>query len=153
MSVLEIESVEVGERRVEALVRVPDPALGRTSAAPGIAERAVELLPGLRRHTCENDADRNALREFANTETPHLLEHVAVELMALSGAPRSLRGETAWDFARDGAGMFRVRLEYEHDLVAIGALREAAAIVEWLFLAEGVAPDVEAAATRLRALR
>lgn len=153
MSVLEIERVEVGERWVEALVRISAPALGRTSAVPRIAERAVELLPGLRRHTCENDAARDALREFANTETPHLLEHVAVELMALSGAPRSLRGETAWDFARDGAGVFRVRLEYEHDLVAIGALREAAAIVEWLFCAEGPAPDVESAAERLRALR
>lgn len=155
MSVLRIERIDVGARMLAALVRVTDPACMRTSASPGLAASALELLPGLARHTCENADGRNAAREFADTETPHLLEHVAAELMALSGSPRSLHADTMWDFARDGRGVFRVRLEYDDDLVATGALREAAAIVEWLFGSRDARdkPDVEAAVARLVRLR
>lgn len=157
MPVLAIERIEVAERHLEALVRVGDPQFMRTSAIPGLAQRALALLPGLARHTCENDDGRNALREFGDTETPHLLEHLACELMASSGSPRSLRGETAWDFGRDGRGVFRVRLDFDDDLVAVGALREAAVIVDWLFGESGESglaqPDITAAVERLRALR
>jgi len=161
VSALTIERVDVGPARVEALVRVCDPELMRTSAVPGLAEKTVELLPGLRRHTCDNGSAHGIVAELADTETPHLLEHVAFELMALSGSPRSLRGETVWDFAADGRGVFRVRLDYDDDLVALGALREGSAIVEWLLAGgpgaavEGMpdAPDVAAAVTRLQAVR
>lgn len=177
MKALSIERVDVGDDRVEALVRVCDPRAMRTSAVPGLAENAAELLPGLRRHTCENGSAHGILAELADTETPHLLEHLAFELMALSGSPRSLRGETRWDFAADGRGVFRVRLAYDDDLVAIGALREAHAIAEWLLApaldslpgpdaaaapAAGAArsraprpsePDVDVAVARLRAAR
>jgi len=151
--VLIVERVEVGERRLEALVRVTDPTLMRTSAALGLPERARSLLPGLARHTCENDDGRDFMRELANTETPHLLEHVAAELMALAGSPRSLRAETSWDFARDGAGVFRVSLDFDDDLVALGALRDGAAIVEWLLGQAAERPDAEAMVARLRELR
>lgn len=144
--------------RVEARVRVVDPVLSRTSAVPGLSRRAVELLPGLARHSCENDAGCDFLRELADTETPHVLEHVAAELMALSGSPRSLRASTSWDFARDGQGVFRVSLAYDDDLVAVGALKEALVLVEYLLTAPAQAqsdgcPDVGAAVDRLRAVR
>ncbi len=148
-----IESIEVGEGEMEALVRVADERLMRTSANPGLTDAALSLLPGLARHTCENGAGFDAVREFADTETPHLLEHVAVELMALSGSPRDLRGRTSWDFARDGRGVFRLRLAYDIDVVALAALKEAAAIVEWLMHASGERPDVRKAVARLRAVR
>lgn len=154
MGVLRVERIEVRKRRIEALVRVRDPARLRTSCTPGLAEQALALLPGLRRHSCDNDKGHDALREFADTETPHLLEHVAAELMALAGSSRSLRGETLWDFRRDGEGVFRVRLRFDDDLVAVGALKEAQGIVEWLLDPEAnPAPDVEAAVARLIAVR
>ncbi len=81
------------------------------------------MLPGLARHTCDNDEGVDFLRELRDTETAHLLEHVATELAALSGSPRSLRAETSWDFARDGRGVFRLRFDYDDDLVVLGALR------------------------------
>jgi hypothetical protein len=154
MAALAIEEIEVGHNRVEARVRVLDPALLRTSSERGLSKSARELLPGLARHSCENSEARDFLTELRDTETPHLLEHVAAELMALSGSPRSLKGETVWDFARDGRGVFSVRLEYDDDLVAVGALREALAIVEWLLAPAGATrPDVSEATERLRALR
>jgi hypothetical protein len=146
-----IEGVEVGESRIEALVRVA-PAGMRTTAADGLKARALDLLPGLARHTCENDAGRPFSAELGDTETAHLLEHVACELMALAGSPRSLRAETSWDFAKDGPGAFRIRMEYDDDLVALGALRQASEMVGWLF-GGGARPDVAAIAADLAELR
>ena len=151
-SVLAIERVEVDEGRLEALVRVRDAADLRTSAVPELPARSVELLPGLERHHCDNDAGARFVEELRDTETPHLLEHVTVELMALAGSSRSLRARTAWDFDRDGSGVFRVHIHFDDDLVALGALREASGIVDWLW-GRAERPDIEAAAARLAALR
>jgi len=160
VAVLTFDRIDVSPSRVEAVVRISDPRLARTSAANGLAERALALLPGLRRHTCENGSAHGIAAELADTETPHLLEHVTFELMALSGSPRTLKGETAWDFSADGVGVYRVRLAYDVDLVALGALKAGAGIVEWLFaetdgggrsaLAE---PNVAEVVTALEALR
>lgn len=153
---LRIEHVEVGSQRVVASVRVDGPTPLRTSAVAGLSARARDLLPGFSRHTCENDDGKDFLREVADTETPHLLEHVATELMALSGSPRSLRAETSWDFGRDGRGVFVVSLDYDDDLVAVGALREALGIVEWLLVADPgttTRPNVDGVVARLRAVR
>ena len=152
MGVLSIERIDVGPERLEALVRAA-PSLSRTSAVAGVAERAVALLPGLVRHTCENGTAHGILAELADTETPHLLEHIAVELMALAGSPRSLRAETAWDFARDGAHTYRVALSYDDDLVALGALRDGLGIVDWLMGESAEQPDVDALVTSLREKR
>lgn len=148
MHALSIDRIDVGPGSLEALVHA-EPSLANTSASPGLAERALELLPGLARHTCENGTAHGMVAELAATETPHLLEHVAVECMALSGSPRSLRAETAWDFATDGPNVYRVRLAYDVDLVALGALRESLGIVDWLMGLAAERPDVEAVVAML----
>lgn len=154
MSALAIERVDVSERALTALVRVSEDAPLRTSSVPGLAERALDLLPGLRRHTCENGTGHGMVRELADTELPHLLEHVAFELMALSGSPRDLRGETEWDFRRDGRRVFRVTLGFDDDVVALGALRDGTRVVDWLVAADNAEPpDVEAMVARLRDVR
>jgi hypothetical protein len=153
--VLAVRRIEVGEGSLEAVIFVTDQSYLRTSHAHDLAERAVELLPGLRRHSCDNEAELDFVRELRDTESAHLLEHVACELMALAGSPRSLRGRTSWDFARDGRGVFRISLEFDDDLVAMGALDEAVRIVEWLLAGadRGAAPDVDAVVARLARLR
>jgi hypothetical protein len=150
---LRITRVEVEPEYVEALIAA-EPALARTSRTPGLSERALELLPGLRRHRCDNGSAHGIAAELSDTETPHLLEHVAIELIALSGSPRDLPAETSWDFARDGAHVYRVRIRYDHDLVALGALRESLPIVDWLIAPQAAEkPDVDAAVRRLRDVR
>jgi len=161
VSVLAFDLMSVDQKYVEAVVRVADQALARTSAVPGLSASALELLPGLRRHTCENGSAHGIAAELGDTETPHLLEHLAVELMALSGSPRTLKGETVWDFSADGVGVYRVRLAYDNDLVALGALKASAHIVDWLFsgalhdaaAVSAEAPDVESLVDALRRLR
>ncbi len=152
MSVLVIERVEVGADRVEAVVSVPDRRMMRTSSVPGLPAKAFELLPGFARHRCENDDGAAFRLELADTETPHLFEHVTVELMALAGSPRSLRGETSWDFDTDGLGRFRVRVAYDDDLVALGALGASSDVIDWLY-DEGPRPDVDDILARLNAVR
>jgi hypothetical protein len=145
-----VESVTLGESSVEALVRFAPGEPLRTT--PAIAARALSLLPGLARHRCDNDAGLTFSAEARDTELAHLLEHVACELMALAGSPRTLRGETAWDFGRDGRGVFRVTLQFDDDLVALGALKAAAEIVEALAHGEEP-PDPAVTVERLRELR
>lgn len=161
MSVLAFGRISVDPERVAAIIHVDDQACSRTSSIPGLVERVLGLLPGLRRHTCENGSAHGIAAELADTETVHLLEHVAFELMALSGSPRTLKGETTWDFSVDGVGVYRVRLAYDNDLVALGALKAAALIVEWLFERDGSdegagatgTPDVDVLVQALRRLR
>lgn len=154
MSSVSIQGVDVADCALTALVRVAEDAPVCTAGVPGLADRALGLLPGLRRHRCENGTSRGMARELADTETAHLLEHVTLELMALSGSPRDMRAETSWDFARDGRGVFRVTLGYDDDLVALGALRAGVGVVDWLLAPSSAArPDVEAIVTHLRAVR
>jgi hypothetical protein len=149
---LSIDRIGVGSERVEAIVRAV-PAYARTSSVSDIAQRALELLPGLVRHTCENGTAHGIVAELADTETAHLLEHVAVELMALAGSPRTLRAETVWDFARDGRHVYRVRMAYDVDLVALGALREGLHVVDWLMDLTAEKPDVDAIVETLQQAR
>jgi len=71
--------------------------------ADGVPHRTEELdvaklfecYPDLRRHRCESGRHRSFVTEAAQTETAHLLEHLAVELLALSGVSRDVaRGQT-----------------------------------------------------------
>jgi len=137
MSALRIESFEDLGDAIECRLRIADPRFTRTSSAPGIAEEIVRTHPGLRRHRCECGSAHGIEAELADTETAHLVEHVALELMALNGAPRTLRGETSWDFKSDGRGVFRVRLGYDLRAgapreMAEHSMREATGVVEAL---------------------
>jgi len=151
--VVAIEAVEVDAEEIRARVRIAEPALMRTSARPGLAEAAVALLPGLARHTCDNDEGVSFLQELRDTETAHLVEHVTVELAALAGSPRSLHAATSWDFSADGRGVYRLCFDYDDDLVVLGALGAAAEVVEWLLGGGEERPDVESVVTKLRAKR
>lgn len=151
MGILTVERVSVDERHIEALVHVRREFL-RTSVRAGIAEQALVVFPGLTRHTCENDSGKRFADEMRDTETAHLLEHLTCEIMSLSGSPRTLHAETAWDFSADGLGVFRLRFEFDDDLVAIGALKVAAEVIEWLFEG-GEQPNLEAGLGHLRDLR
>lgn len=124
----------------------------RTGEVPGLAEAAVRALPGLRGHRCDNGAGLTFADELRDTELAHLVEHAALELMAMAGSPPTLRGETSWDFAADGRGVFRLRIGYDDETVARGALRSACDLVGALSRGEA-APDAEAGARRLREAR
>jgi hypothetical protein len=149
---VKVEAVRVGDTALEALVVFGAGEPLRTSAYPSAPERALGLLPGLRGHRCDNGAGASFADEVADTEIAHLLEHAALELAALAGSQETLEGRTSWDFAADGAGVFRLRLEYDDDLVMLGALSVAADFVRAV-CGDSAAPDIASETRRLRALR
>ncbi|PKQ19635.1 MAG: hypothetical protein CVT66_08950 [Actinobacteria bacterium HGW-Actinobacteria-6] len=149
---MRVSSVTVCADRVDVLVDVGDAEALRTMSDSTIAERALKLLPGLERHVCHNDDDRTFAEELADTEVPHLFEHVVMELMARAGSPRTLKGETSWDFKRDGHGIFRVAFEYDDDLVCLGAIKAASKVMAYL-TDGGPAPDTALETARLLSLR
>lgn len=150
---MRVERVTVFPEAVEARVVFTPPDELRVSAYPHAGLRVMKLLPGLRGHRCDNGDGRPFGVELLDTEVAHLFEHAALEIMAMAGSPTTLRGTTSWDFATDGRGVFVVRIAYDDDLVALGALKAAEDVVRWALSGEGAAPDVEAEAHRLKGLR
>lgn len=149
---MQVHAVTVCPDRVDVIVGIDEAGVMRTSTAPGVADRAMRLLPGLERHLCDNGSDKTFAEEIADTEVPHLFEHVVMELMAQAGSPRSLRGETSWDFRHDGKGVFRVSVEYDDDFVCLGSIKLANRVIGYL-LDDGEAPDVAGETARLRGIR
>ena len=149
---MQVHSVTVCSDRVDVVVRVDGMNEMRTSLDAEVADRALGVLPGLASHRCSTSRERAFAEELRDTEIPHLFEHVVLELMAEAGSPRDLKGETAWDFRRDGHGVFRVSVEYDDDLVCLGAIKTADKVMCYL-LGDGERPDVEAATQHLVSLR
>ena len=150
MPVLTVSSVTVYSDRLEALVHVEGAM--RTSAYAGLCESVTTLFPTIVAHECDNDERRRMSEELADTELAHLVEHVALDLMRRAGVGGRLRGDTSWDFERDGAGVFHVSLDCPDDALCVGALSAAAQIVD--DLARGVTPAaVDATVARLRLTR
>lgn len=152
---LSIRSTHPLDGGLSAVVCVSAPEHLRTSAVPGIAEELLVLMPGLKRHPCESGSAHGIVAELADTETPHLAEHIALELLALAGLPRrELRGRTSWDFARDGAGVFRIAIAGVSPAAAAVALAQAVRITS-AFLGESgehpTAEDIVHAEDRVRA--
>jgi hypothetical protein len=147
---LSVIAVTVFADRLEARVRVDGPM--RTSAYSRLSERALEWLPSLASHACDNPQCRSLPKELADTEIAHLTEHVALDLIRRSGVRGSLRGDTSWDFEDDGAGVFRIRLDAPDDAVALGGLKAAVEAVNTLANG-GEPPDAAVEAAKLRELR
>lgn len=141
--VLTLESVESVQDGIEARIRVASPEWMRTIGHPALAEETLSLLPGLARHRCDSGSAHGIVAELADTETPHLVEHIALELLALSGWSRDMRGRTHWDFARDGAGVFRVWIACEDIAAGRTALEGAVLLTAWLLGAEETQPDIK----------
>jgi hypothetical protein len=149
---LRIEAITVYRDRLEAVVRVYPPMT--TRGYPHIAERALRILPGLEKHACVNDGQNSAVEELADTEVAHLLEHVTLEIATAALPGLRLKGDTSWDFKRDGYGVFRVTVDCPDDAVLLGSLKAAVQIMFWLTDTRpgGPAPDVAGTIERLRTL-
>ncbi len=151
-SALRVTRVTVGVAHVEVtlLVRLD---VRRTRVVPREQVDALfEALPGLRHHRCGNPAATAFFDESFDTETAHLFEHVVLEIMAEAGSVRDLAGVTAWDAVRDGPGAFRISVEYDHDLVCLGAVKLAVVTLDRVLSGAPVG-DLSAEILRLRSLR
>jgi hypothetical protein len=138
--------------RVKLVVEMSDPDCYTTKQAPHIPRLLFKLFPHLARHRCENDNGYTFKQECESTEIPHLLEHLIIELQGQARGCGTLKGETQWNWRVDPKGRFNVFVEYDNEMLVMGAIRAAERIIEALdnHSIEGI--DVDAEIDRLRKL-
>lgn len=149
--------IEVHKGLIEAVV-----FCGRETVIDArTAARLQGLMPHLADQVCVSAGNRRFGTEIIGTEAAHALEHVALELMALEAAAcddaqrRVYRGHTSFirrDMGRETVAM-RVALTFDNDLVALAALRQAAAIITWATASDDTSYDLDEAVNTLHALR
>lgn len=133
--IFDIEEIRVHDGSIAVRLHCDEE---RASVPAGVAETIVMLLPGLPDQICVHSAHRRFGDEIEGTQTPHLLEHVTLELMMLellkcdTGRPRSFTGHTSWRGSGDSR-IYRVTFEFDDDLVALSAFREACALISACF--------------------
>lgn len=111
---------------------MPDPNRYSTRHAPHIPGLLFKLFPHLARHRCENDNGYTFKRECQSTEIPHLFEHLIIELQGKAQPSGVLKGETQWNWRVDPKGRFHVYVDYENEVLVIGAIRVAERIINAL---------------------
>ena len=124
---LKIEHIAVAKAGMTLEVRTC-PWDARISKAQ--ADNALRLLPNLARHVCVNEKGETCGDDVVGTQPAHLLEHVAIELMAQAhGSGKGLMGHTSFLEER---GLMLVKLTYKDDIVALDCIKRAVAFVNSL---------------------
>ncbi len=114
----------------------------RLYVGAGAAARALGLLPNLARHVCVNRKGERFSDDIEGTESAHLFEHVAIELLGQAfpaqAASGAFFGYTT--FADVGKGelapgrrAMRTTISCADDLAGMCAAREALRVVNWAF--------------------
>jgi hypothetical protein len=116
------------------VVEMPDTAPFTTEGRPHIPRILFKLLPQMAAQRCVNDEGHSFGREAQATEIPHLFEHLIMEIQnqVRRGVGAPLSGETRWNWAVDPRGRFYVTVDYEHEVVALGAIRLAECLINSL---------------------
>jgi hypothetical protein len=141
-------------RRIRLKVEMPDPDRFMTGQVPHVPRQLFRLLPRLSKHTCHNGDGLSFRQECRNTEIPHLFEHLIIELQLQAQQNESdlLSGETEWDWREDPRGHFHVFVDYDNELLAVGAIRLAERILRSLDNRDVDSIDMDAEMARLRGL-
>ncbi len=114
------------------------------------AARALGLLPNLARHVCVNRKGERFSDDIEGTESAHLFEHVAIELLGQAFPARAASGAFFGytTFADVGKGelapgrrAMRTTISCADDLAGMCAAREALRVVNWAFDAPGRMSD------------
>ncbi|MCC6445857.1 MAG: hypothetical protein IT210_20685 [Armatimonadetes bacterium] len=127
-----VEILFYGEKQVKLVVEMPEPGRYTTIESPHLSKLLFRAFPHMTRHRCHNDIRASFKREARATEIPHLFEHLTMELQAQARPGTNLKGETQWNWRIDPVGRFHVYLNYENELLALGAIRLAERIINAL---------------------
>lgn len=141
---IDITRVVVGTEYLTATVRISEDAPLMTSEDLEGTTRVYNLLPTIINHACAGDEGSIFKDCMGDTELAHLLEHVAVELIARTNLSDSIIAGRTWrELAYDRT--YSIQLDCVDDVLVAGALSSAAWIVSWAFSGgAGPVPDVDA---------
>lgn len=147
-----VEILFYSPNRVKLVVEMPDPNRYSTKHAPHIPKLLFKLFPHLARHRCDNENGYSFRRECESTEIPHLFEHLIIELQGSVLRSGTLKGETQWNWRVDPKGRFHVYVDYENEMLVLGAIRVAERIIKALDAKEIEHIDVKSEVDGLRRL-
>lgn len=148
MEILSIEFPSEGQMRLT--VQMPETGCFTTSGMPHLPKRLFRLFPQLNRHKCENDYGYTFRRECRDTELPHLLEHLIIELQSQAEPHGVLRGQTVWNWKRDPRGRFHVYVDYTNEVLAVAAVRLAERVIKAIDARDMEQVDVDVEMQRLK---
>ena len=149
---ISIKKVVVGPKNLTATVEFSAKAPRLTSENAEATERVLELLPGLSEHLCLGDADARFGLVANDTEVAHLLEHVTVELLALTNLAGDVSsGKTSLVDSR--RGLYEIILVCPDDVLVAASLSSAVWLLNWAYgNQEDADPDINAIVSGLVAL-
>ena len=149
---ISIKKVVVGPKNLTATVEFSAKAPRLTSENAEATERVLELLPGLSEHLCLGDADARFGLVANDTEVAHLLEHVTVELLALTNLAGDVSsGKTSLVDSR--RGLYEIILTCPDDVLVAASLSSAVWLLNWAYGNQDEAdPDINAIVSGLVAL-
>ena len=149
---ISIKKVVVGPKNLTATVEFSAKAPRLTSENAEATERVLELLPGLSEHLCLGDADARFVLVAKDTEVAHLLEHVTVELLALTNLAGDVAsGKTSLVDSR--RGLYEIILACPDDVLVAASLSSAVWLLNWAYgNQEDADPDINAIVSGLVAL-
>ena len=149
---ISIKKVVVGPKNLTATVEFSAKAPRLTSENAEATERVLELLPGLSEHLCLGDADARFGLVAKDTEVAHLLEHVTVELLALTNLAGDVAsGKTSLVDSR--RGLYEIILACPDDVLVAASFSSAVWLLNWAYgNQEDADPDINAIVSGLVAL-
>lgn len=149
---ISIKKVVVGPKNLTATVEFSAKAPRLTSENAEATERVLKLLPGLSEHLCLGDADARFGLVAKDTEVAHLLEHVTVELLALTNLAGDVSsGKTS--LVDSNRGLYEIILACPDDVLVAASLSSAVWLLNWAYgNQEDADPDINAIVSGLVAL-
>lgn len=149
---ISIKKVVVGPKNLTATVEFSAKAPRLTSENAEATERVLKLLPGLSNHLCLGDADARFGLVAKDTEVAHLLEHVTVELLALTNLAGDVSsGKTS--LVDSQRGLYEIILACPDDVLVAASLSSAVWLLNWAYgNQEDADPDINAIVSGLVAL-
>ncbi len=144
MALIDIQRVEVGPRTLTARIRLAEGAPLMTSDDIEGTARVYYLLPHIVEHVCLGDSAEKFRDVMGDTEVAHLLEHVTVELLALTNIAGDV--STGRSFAVEGDDRaWDIELACPDDVLVSAALASGAWLLDWAYNGGGdPEPDIGA---------
>lgn len=149
---IDITKVAVGPKHFTARVRIAGGGPLTTDEDLVGTTYVYRLLPEICDHACLGDAGSTFKDVMGATEVAHLLEHVAIELMARTNLAGDISCGRTWEVTGEPR-TYDVQLACPDDVLVASALSSAAWILQWAYSGGGdPEPDVEAIVEGIRGL-
>ena len=149
---VEITKVAVAPKHFTARVRIANGGPLMTDKDLVGTTYVYRLLPEICDHTCLGDSGSTFKDVMGSTELAHLLEHVAIELMARTNLAGDITCGRTWEVTGEPR-TYDVQLACPDDVLVASALSSAAWILQWAYSGGAEPePDVDAIVSGIREL-